>query len=277
MHPLRSLRSAKGREVAGLHSPNDHLEEAALRRVEELSSVPRRHWRGRNRTRITRLEVKRATVTLRAIADDILAPGGRNKDSVYMTDRQSCKTSSLRCLLGAMRGILILEWLTGEGREHTFPLTTNISKLDEVVNNIETFFLKDIVLDKDELRYRYLQLGSSSWQAILHAIFFEAAVHWIAAHRSDINMEKYLDESMYTGEMLKLYRKFAKLPMPPLGYTMVVTTVDDFKEILTHSINLVNNNDKTFDEMKQDFADDDWSFVTQEVDDILSNQTSTDG
>ena len=194
-----------------------------------------------------------------------------------MTDEQTSKTTSLRCLLGAMSNILILDWLTSEGKEHTFSITKNNSELDDVVNNIETFFLKDIVLDKDELRDKHLLLGSSSWHSILHSIFFEAVIWWNAAHRTEINSDRYLDESLYTGEMLKKCRRFAMFPMPPKAYHLTQGDFNDFRDVLVHSINLVSNSDKTFDEMKHDFADDDWSFVTQEVDDILSNPTSTDG
>lgn len=125
-----------------------------------------------------------------------------------MTNEQTSKTTSLRCLLGAMSNILIMDWLTGEGREHTFSLTSNISELDDVVNNIETFFLKDIELDKDELRDRYIPLGSSSWMSILHSIFFEAVIQWNAAHRAESRKDRYLDEFMYQGEMLKRCQRF---------------------------------------------------------------------
>ena len=173
-----------------------------------------------------------------------------------------------------MSNILIMDWLTGDGREHTFSLTGNISELDKVVNNIETFFLKDIVMDEDELRDRYLPLGSSSWHSVLHSIFFEAVIWWNAAHRSSDRTDRYLDESVYTGEMLKRCRRFARLPMPPQAYEMTQKDFNDFKEMLMHSINLLNDSDKTFDEMKQEFSDGDWSFAVQEVDQILRNQQS---
>ena len=191
-----------------------------------------------------------------------------------MTNEQTSKTTSLSCLLGAMSNVLIIDWLIGEGKEHTFSLTENISELDDVVNNIGTFFLKDIELDKDELRRRYVPVTFSSWQSILHSIFFEAVIQWNAAHLFEDRKDRYLDKSMYTKEMLKQYQRFARFPMPPFKCNMTQGTFDDFKEILVHSINLVNKSDKTFDEMKHDFADDDWSFVTQEVDDILRKNPS---
>ena len=191
-----------------------------------------------------------------------------------MTNEQTSKTTSLRCLLGAMSNILIMDWLTGDGKEHTFPLTANISELDDVVNNIETFFLKDIVLDKNELRDRYLPVMSSSWRSILHSVFFDAVIWWDAAHRSEINTDRYLNESQYSGEMLKQYRRFARFPMPPQAYHLTQGDFNDFRDLLVHSINLVSNSNKTFDEMKHDFSDDDWSFVTQELDEILRNEPS---
>lgn len=191
------------------------------------------------------------------------------KNSIHMTDEQTRRKTSLRCLLSAMCNILIIDWLTGKGKEHTFSLTKNTAELDDVVNNIETFFLKDVELDKDEVRSRHIPLGSSSWLSILHSIFFEAVVQWNAAHLSVDRPDRYLDESMYSGEMLKRYRRFSKLPMPPLAYVMTQMTFDDFKETLVHSINIVSNSGRTFDEKKRNFADGDWSFVTQEVDDIL--------
>ncbi len=187
-----------------------------------------------------------------------------------MTDEQTRRKISLRCMLSAMCNILIIDWLTGKGKEHTFSLTKNTAELDDVVNNIETFFLKDVELDKDEVRSRHLPLGSSSWLSILHSIFFEAVVQWNAAHLSVDRPDRYLDESMYSGEMMRRYRRFSRLPMPPLAYIMTQKTFDDFKETLVHSINIVSNSGRTFDEMKRNFADGDWSFVTQEVDDILS-------
>ena len=65
--------------------------------------------------------------------------------------------------------------------------------------------------------------------------------------------------------------------MPRQAYHLTQGDCNDFRDLLVHSINLVSNSNKTFDEMKQDFSDDDWSFVAQEVDDILSNPTTTDG
>ena len=150
-----------------------------------------------------------------------------------------------------MSNVLILDWLTGDGKEHIFALTTNTSALDEMINNIETYFLKDFELGEDELRARCLQIGSSSWRSILHSIFFEAVIEWNAAHLSVDRPHRHLDESMYAGEMLEHYRRFSRLPTPPQAY---------------------NLRQKDFDEMKQDFADNERSFVSKEVDQILRNQ-----
>lgn len=171
--------------------------------------------------------------------------------SDFMKQRES-----LRCLFASDASISVIDWLLSD--DHLGNITRDAEDIENKLVNIRSFFSMGMFSRKD-IMHRFSPFGSPLVNHIYQVLFSDAVRWWAAAHRTGQDRNKYLQDAMYKGKFVDLYRHFyhdfrnnqlAHFPggtksndipfLTPIPYGLGLTQgeYDDFRSLLAHSIKL---------------------------------------
>ena len=167
------------------------------------------------------------------------------------------RRESLRCLFASVASITIMDWLL-----ETCQVNRIIAAADDIEDklvNIRSFFLVSTGLSREDVRQKFIPMGSALSHHIYEVLFADAIRWWAAAHHGKQDKNKYLRQSMYKGEFATLsyhfYHEFRNnqlahfpgrikdndnplLTPSPYGLFLSPKEYQDFRSVLTHSIKL---------------------------------------
>ena len=164
---------------------------------------------------------------------------------------------SLRCLFASVASVTVMDWLLDSGR--LSQMTAEAEDIDDMLVNIRSFFVTGMGLSRQEVRDRFIPVGSPLSHHIYGGLFADAIRWWAAAHRTRQDENKYLRDSMYKGEFSTLrdhfYHGFRNnqlahfpggiknndnplLTPYPYGFFLSRKEFGDFRFLLSHSIQL---------------------------------------
>lgn len=164
---------------------------------------------------------------------------------------------SLRCLFASVASVTVMDWLFKSGQ--LVRMAAEAEDIDDMLVNIRSFFATSIGLSRQEVRDRFMLIGSALRHHIVEALFADAIRWWAAAHHTGQDKNKYLEDFMYKGEFAVLrdhfYHGFRNnqlahfpggtksndnpfLTPPPYGFFLSQKEYEDFRSILAHSIKI---------------------------------------
>ena len=164
---------------------------------------------------------------------------------------------SLRCLFASVASVTVMDWLLES--DQFSRMTAEAENIDDMLVNVRSFFVTGMELSRQEVRNRFIPMGSALSHHIYGVLFADAIRWWAAAHRTRQDENKYLRDSMYKGEFGALrdhfYHGFRNnqlahfpggiksndnplLTPYPYGFFLSRKEFDDFRSLLSHSIQL---------------------------------------
>ena len=176
------------------------------------------------------------------------------------------RRESLRCLFASVASVTVMDWLLKSGQLNQ--LSAEADEIDDMLVNIRSFFIAGMGLSRQEVRYRFMPMGSALSRHIYGVLFSDAVRWWAAAHRSGQDENKYLRDSMYKDKFGALrhhfYQEFRNnqlahypggiknndnplLTPAPYGFFLSVEEYENFRSVLTHSIKLTMLGAEEFD------------------------------
>ena len=150
-----------------------------------------------------------------------------------------------------------MDWLIRG--EHLRMLTSDAEDIDEMLVNIRSFFAVGWGMSQQDVRDRFVPIGSALFHHISEVLFADAVRWWAAAHRTGVDESKYLRDAMYKGEFADLRNHFYHgfrnnqlahfpggpksndnplLTPAPYGFFLSQKEYQDFRSLLAHSIRL---------------------------------------
>ena len=167
------------------------------------------------------------------------------------------RRESLRCLFASVASVTVMGWLLESGQFRR--MTAESEDIDDMLVNVRSFFVAGMGLTRQEVRHRFMPMGSVLSQHIYGALFADAVRWWAAAQRNRQDKNKYLRDSMYKGEFATLRHHFYHgfrnnqlahfpggianndnplLTPSPYGFFLSQKEYEDFRSLLAHSIKL---------------------------------------
>lgn len=167
------------------------------------------------------------------------------------------RRESLRCLFASVASLTVMDWLLKS--EHLRRVISEADDVDEMLVNIRSFFMVGWGLSQQEVRDRFVPIGSVLFHHLSGVLFADAVRWWAAAHRTGSDENKYLRDAMYKGEFADLrshfYHGFRNnqlahfpggpksndnplLTPAPYGFFLSQKEYQDFRSLLAHSIKL---------------------------------------
>ena len=163
----------------------------------------------------------------------------------------------LRCLFASVASVTVMDWMLKSGQFRR--MTAEAEDIDDMLVNVRSFFVTGMGWSRQEVRDRFIPIGSPLSHHIYGVLFTDAIRWWAAAHRTGQDENKYLRDSMYKGEFSTLrshfYHGFRNnqlahfpggkenndnplLTPYPYGFFLSQKEYEDFRSILAHSIKL---------------------------------------
>jgi hypothetical protein len=181
------------------------------------------------------------------------------------------RRESMRCLFASVASVTVMDWLLESGQLSR--VTADSEDIDDRLVNIRSFFVSRMGLSKQEVRDRFVPMGSALWHHISEALFADAVRWWAASHRAGQDENKYLRDDMYRGEFATLrshfYHGFRNnqlahfpggiksndnplLTPAPYGFFLSKKEYYDFRSLLAHSIKLTLLGAEEFESLRDE-------------------------
>ena len=164
---------------------------------------------------------------------------------------------SLRCLFASVASVTVIDWMLKSGQ--LSQITAEAEEIDDMLVNVRSFFVAGTGLSRQDVRDRFIPIGSPLSHHIYGVLFADAIRWWAAAHRTRQDENKYLRDSMYKGAFSTLrshfYHGFRNTQLAhfpggiknndnplltpyPYGFFLSRKEYGDFRSLLSHSIKL---------------------------------------